>query len=120
MKEDSGSRLKVIRDPKAILRIENPSEALIIEALRRDGLLIKHFKKPSIDMQLAAYRQNKDSAMLVDDPHPPLWLNVLHDQAAGGPPNPDGSSRGPVLKERCQDMDGIDRPLPRLRGRFTI
>lgn len=83
--------IDVINNPANILKIDNPSDELILLALRRDGTLIRHFKNQTPSMQMAAFINNPDSARYVDEPSESLIKAML---------NMPGDPNDPVINDR--------------------
>ena len=93
-------RAGVLRNPETILKLKNPPEELVIEALMRNGLLIEHIKNPTELMQLAAYGNNPEAAMHINNPCPAILLNIMYDHGARPMGDIETPKGRPVLEER--------------------
>jgi len=104
MKDISDDRSTVLKSPRHILKLKNPPEELILEALSRDGLLIEHFKNPTVMMQMTAYRNTPEAAMHIDNPCPAILNNLVCDWRF----------------QRKDDSIGQPREIPVAKGRGEV
>lgn len=74
------NRERVIRNPKVILEIKNAPERLIIEAIKCDPFLIRHYDNPSRALQMAAFHRNPESVMHINNPDPLIYTAIMHRQ----------------------------------------
>lgn len=60
-------RVCLIKQYEEMLKNEEQTEQICLEAVRLDGLLLKHIKNQTLEMATIAIKQNKDAVEFVSD-----------------------------------------------------